>query len=122
MKQPTAIEFYVQNEKILDELKKNNRLAIETGKQFKEIKDSLDRIYNDRDLFKNFEGDIAGVKSAVLALDSHNETLNRDGMQKTIEVIGTVEKKAEEIKDHTEAVTGEHKSFISKLREKVNKE
>src|SRR3972149_5445099 len=98
-KKLTEIDQFVETEGIKSELKKNNDLFNELKRQYNSIQNSLDLIYNDRDLIKELKADVEAQRALILALDKHNENLTQDLKQEVIETGSKVEQTAEEVKD-----------------------
>lgn len=86
----------------LDKLDKDVR---EIGKQFASIQNSLNAIYEDRDLITDVINDLDKVRSLIVAADKNNTNLAKETQY-------VVEKKSEQVKAEVHVTTHDVKNTI----------
>lgn len=108
----SKIDEFVLLEELKSELQKFNNNFTEIFKQLEQVKHSIELVYNDRDLWKDYGAKIDGIKTLILEFDKHNETLTQDVKADVLETKNTVHKTSEGVKDVVEYNVGEIKEGL----------
>ena len=112
----TEIDQFILNEEVKGELIKLNDNFKELKKSLGSIQESINLVYNDRDLLKDIVDQIGGLKNIVLALDKHNENLTQDLKKEVIDTGSKVEQSAEEVKDTVDYKTDQLKEHVGEIK------
>ena len=120
-KRPTEVEWFVAIEGLRTDIRRLNNNFAEVKKMFGSIQNSLDLIYNDRDILRDIKEDIEGARGLILAFDKHNENLTQDLKREVVDTGSKVEQSAEEVKDTVDYKTDEIKEHVEGVKQMRNK-
>lgn len=103
--QSTSVVPSLALEEIKQYLDRIDKDVREVKKQYRDIQNALDSIYQDRDLITDVINDVDKIRGLVIAADKHNEELSKN-------VEYTVEKKTEQVKAEVHVTTHDVKNTI----------